>query len=396
MTEPVFTPDDLETAPTTAEARSTLYVLFARLGLSVTSWKPGAWPRTVSSAVAIIYSQLAKWVPITFKSGWVETATGPWLELAALYLRGYRKVKATFASGYVSVSNPTTKVYLGIEPGDFHVSSSTIGKTYTNADALDLGAGATVTGIAIVADTIGASSNAGPGAIDTVDSHAGCTCTNPLAVVGLDDEGDGSVRANSARRLSSLSSMGPTGAYETFAMFDRYGAPLKRPDGVVVSVNRVYVVSSSATNVASVVVASAAGPVTGTTGDPATDLGTVYLNLLRLAKPWGVTLALTSASTRSFTPAYTLVVDDTIGMTDGELKTACDVKLVEFCEGVKIGGYVLDGTRQIFAEGVRSAIKSANDKILSVTLDTFVPTILSGEVLTLGTTTLTAVNRITV
>jgi hypothetical protein len=365
-----YTFDQLISEMTVKEAREKIYTIAAKLGLAVTSWKAGAWFRTVFSAQAIIEAANSRYVSLIAKSGFWQLSEGPWLTLCAKYLTGVLRREPSFASGYVVLTNSGANDYTDTAAEDVTVANRLTGKTFKNSEVFTLAPYGTAT-VLFTAEQSGSGSSSAPGTITTlVTSMPGVTCTNPASLVGQDEEGDPSVQARCDRRAQSLSVAGARAAYLHFAMFDVDGMPLRRPDGGLVDVNRATVSDWSVVADVTVIVAGASGAVTGTWDDPTTDLGAIYLNIERHVVTFGVrTLTVNTTQDRALSFGYELIVDQTISRTDDELYTAVETALSQYLATVPIGGYKVGEDGFVFALGVRAAMKSVDAKILDVELD---------------------------
>ena len=280
--------DELTRALTVDEIKTAIYDVLAGYGVATTGWKPGAVVRTMIAGAAIVLAALSSLIALVARSGFLELSSGPWLTLVARYIYDTERSEGTFASGPVLASNSTGAVY-SLDPGDLILSNTTTGATYRNTAAVVIGSMASNVEVAVVADQLGSDGTAQVGEIDAlVTPLLGVTVTNAAAIVGTDEQSDTSLRSAAQERAGALSPDGPSDAYRYFAR------TAVRADGTAIGVTRIKV-TPNGTGGVDVLVATATGGVTGTQGNPATDLGAVFANVEANAVPLGVTLTVASA-----------------------------------------------------------------------------------------------------
>jgi hypothetical protein len=90
--------DELTTPLTTDQVKARIYATLASVGVSTTSWKPGAVVRTMIAACAIVMAALSELTANIARSGFLELAEDKWLALVAHHVYGVDKVYATFAA----------------------------------------------------------------------------------------------------------------------------------------------------------------------------------------------------------------------------------------------------------------------------------------------------------
>jgi hypothetical protein len=100
-----FSIDELITPLETEEIKTSVYSALATVGVTTTTWKPGAVVRTIIAIVAVILHALSVLVSNIARSGFLALASGTWLALKARYDYAVEKQEAEFASGTVLVSN---------------------------------------------------------------------------------------------------------------------------------------------------------------------------------------------------------------------------------------------------------------------------------------------------
>lgn len=344
---------DLTTPLTVDEIKTAIYDTIAARGVDTTAWKPGSVVRTMIAGVAIVLAAMSGLIALIAASGFLALSSGPWLTLVARYVYNTERITGTFASGFITIDNASGNVY-AIDVGDLVVTNTTTGATYRNTAVVNIASLQTGVIAAIQADEIGTASNAGAGAIDDlVTSYLGLSVTNDAALVGTDDETDESLRARAQEMTGALSPNGPKDAYSYFAK----GAV--RADGTAIGVTRVKATPDGTGNVA-VVVANASGPVSGTQGNPATDLGAVHLAMEENAVPLGITLSTASATALTVNVVGTLWAKETLSLTDAEIAAAVTPRLSALMAGMPIGGVVIapaDG--KVYVQAIEAEITDA-------------------------------------
>lgn len=353
--------DDLTTPLTVDEAKSSIYGVLAAIGVETTTWKAGAWPRTVITGVAIALVAFSELNAKIARQGFLELADADWLTLKARHDYNVERDEATFATGKVTLVNSSGGIY-NLDPDDLILSNPTTGKTYRNTQAIALGAMATLTDVPIQAEEAGAASSSAPNTITGfVTPLNGVTATNPAAVVGNDAQEDPELRTECLEKLGSLSPFGPWDAY-TFAAKNA-----KRADGTAIGVTRVRTKKDGFGNV-TIYVATATGAVSGTVGDTSTDLGAVDDAIQRNAAPLAVTANTVSATAKTIAVTYQVWIYNTAGLTDQQVKDAVAASLTAFMSNEPIGGDVLGvDPGKVFQSAIAAAIAAARQPADSLT-----------------------------
>jgi len=342
--------DELTTPLTVDEVRASIYEALASVGVSTTTWKPGAWPRTVITGCSIVLSAMSSLTATIARGGFLELAEGSWLDNKAHYDYAVDRRPATFAEGAVTLTNASGGVY-ALDPGDLIVFNADTKQTYRNTAAIALGALTTLADVPIRAVEAGAASSAAPNTITFLETVlAGVSVTNPLALVGMDAELDAELRTRCLEKLGSLSPMGPWDAY-TYAAKNATRAA----DGSNVGVTRVRTSRDGYGNVWAYV-ATATGGVTGVVGDPSTDLGAVDEAIQHDAAPLAVTAHTVSATSLPVPVSYTIWVYST-GATKAQIETAVAANLTLFFQDEPIGGNVIGADPgKVFRTALEAAI----------------------------------------
>ncbi len=344
---------ELTTPLTRLEIETAIYDALAALGVTTTSWKPGAVARTIVTGVAIVLSAFSGLQALIAESGFLELAEGDWLVLVAKFVYDVTKNTGTFAVGSVTLDNTGGGLH-AVAIGDLVVLNSTTGKTYRNTAAFILDPLETGEIVPVQAEEIGTDSNAAAGQIDTLQTVLlGVTVTNPTALVGTDPETDTELRERCLAKTGVLSPNGPSDAYRFLAL------SATKDDGTTVNVTRVTTTPDGEGNV-SVVVGSATGPVTGTIGDTSTDLGAADEAIQTQAVPLAVTATTTSAEALGIPISYSIWLKSTIGLTASEVTTLIESALATYVSGLPIGGLrKVPGGGFIFIDALEGVIAEA-------------------------------------
>lgn len=343
--------DDLTTPWTKDEVETSIYQALAAVGLSTTTWKPGAWARTVISGASICFSAFTTLNAKVARMGFLELAEGDWLKLKAKYDYDVEADDASFATGVVTLVNSEGGVY-NLDPDDLILLNTTTGKTYRNTAAISLGALSTLEDVPIQAEEAGSASSAAAGAIDDfVTPLNGVTVTNPVALVGTDEQEDPSIRTECSEKLGSLSPFGPWDAYTYAAKH-----ATRTSNGSNVGVTRVRSKPDGFGNVTTYV-ATATGAVTGDVDDPDTDLGAVNEAIQRAAAPLAVTANVESATPVTVAVTYQLWIYNSAGLTAAQVAAAVQTSLATFFASEPIGGDVLGvDPGKVFQSAIAAAI----------------------------------------
>jgi phage-related baseplate assembly protein len=115
------------------------------------------------------------------------------------------------------------------------------------------------------------------------------TVTNAAAFVGTDEETDVDLKVRCVAKLGSLS---PNGARDAYNFIARSAT---RADGSPIGITRVRTIPDGIGGV-DVYLATPSGGVTGTSGDPLTDLGAVAAAIWETTEPLAVEATVASAT----------------------------------------------------------------------------------------------------
>lgn len=342
--------DELTTPLNRDQVQESIYDALATLGVTTTTWKPGAVVRAIVTGVSIVVSSFSELQSLIARGGFLELAEGVWLTLLARHVYDVERDEGSFATGNVTLDNTGGGVFSG-DAGDLIVRNPTTGQTYRNTESFSIAAFETGVVVAIRAIEIGTIATSAPDTITAFETPLiGVTVTNPNAVVGSDPETDPALRARCAEKTGTLSPNGPKDAYSFVAK------STLRDDGSSIGVTRVRSVPDGVGGV-DVYLATATGGITGDEEDPDTDLGAIALAIRTQVEPLAITATVQSATTESIAVTYELWIRDSTGLTDTEIEDAIAERLTEFMAAQPIGGNILPGeTGRVYLSAIEAAI----------------------------------------
>jgi Baseplate J-like protein len=382
---------DLLTAVTADQAEATILAVCKTFGLPVTSWQSGGIARTIIKVMAKVYAAFTTLIVLAVGGGFLDYSAGGWLTLLAKNVYNVDRISAFFvaAKDGIQLTNAAGGQYL-IEPGDLTFSATLGGvkKTFKNTSGglLDIvgNPGAVLT-LDIQAEEVGAASSAAPGTILTLETVLlGVSVTNPIAVLGQDEELDPALRERCRDSLGALSPNGPKAAYRYIAKSAKF------PDGTSCGVTKVKIPTPPGDGSLVVYVAGDSGAITGNVGDLSTALGIVEDDIQNKVVPEGVgPVGVVSAANHAIAITYTVYVDQAAGLTTQAVKDLVQAALVAFFKALPINGIA----GYVRVNALIGAIENASPYILYATIaspgaDVVIAT---SEVPTLGAITATVV-----
>jgi uncharacterized phage protein gp47/JayE len=356
--------DDLTRPISREDFKKSIYDGLATVGVTTTTWKPGAVVRTLISIMAVMLAALSALVAKIARSGYLELSEGAWLTIVAYFGYGVKRIEPTFATGVVVLNNSGGGIY-NFDADDLVFFNPATRKQYRNTAAGSVGALETGVVVPVQAVEAGSASTAAPGTIVQMETPLlGVSVTNPLAVVGSDAEPDTDLRLRCKEKTAVAS---PNGPQEIYAFLARSA---RRADGSAIGINRVKPIPNGAGDI-DVYVATPTGGVIGNAEDPSTDLGAVNDSIQRWAAPLAVTVRLHSATKHPINVKYEVWAYDTIDIPDATLKARIAAKLLAFLPNQPIGGSVIPFQQgKIYADALRTAIGSAHPEIFHTVLTT--------------------------
>jgi hypothetical protein len=348
--------DDLLTPVTADEQLESFLATLEALGLPARSWRSGGVYRTILRVVAEQYSAFSFAAVEVVASNFLETASGGWLTRLAASTFGVTRNPATFATGFITLTNSGGGIY-SLATGQIRVECVTTGKSYTNQSPIALAALSTLTGVAVIAVEQGAESTAAPATVTRVVTVLpGVASSNPAAIVGQDAETDDSLRARCNASRAAGGVYGPRSIYAYAAR------TAKRLDGSPVDVTRVRVAADPLTGIVSVVVASASGSPTPT------DLQAVRDSVEAIARPDSVTATVAGAIATPVTATIIVWARRIDGVSAADLATRVQTALATMIASYPIGGIAKPTSTQgyLYADNIAGTSRSADNSIFDI------------------------------
>jgi hypothetical protein len=301
----MFPISSLLSAVLPASIRASVVTQLKALGVPADKWIAGGTYSTITTVLSGVFGGFSSTLTSAIGANFLTLAAGGWLVLKAFYDYGVTAQAATFGIGTATFTNTGGGVY-NYDPGEVVLVNPLSGNTFTNTEALSLGAGSvmtpTVVTIDIQAQKTGSLGGAPAGTITQLQTvMAGVTVTNAAAVLGLDADSDPLVVQKCLVSLAARSYKGPTGAY--YAAIYGYGNVLGATNPVTgqpVNINRIQVYRDPDTGDITVYLASPSGA-----ADPNDVIG-CQTAILAVAEPMGVTATAASCTVVDFTAAITV------------------------------------------------------------------------------------------
>ncbi len=369
--------EDLFTTSTRDEVLAELLDIGTTLELPTTSWRVGGVTRIILKIVSQKFSDLISVMVLIAKGGLLDYATKGWLTLLARSVYNVERRLSSAATGELTLTN-SSEVLVTYAAGEVHFGNAVTGRTYNNAEDINVAAGGTQT-LDIVADVPGAASSAGAGEITVmVSAISGVACSNAASVVGLDEETDPELRQTCREKLAALSPNGPQDAYAYFAK------RAVRADGSSIGVTRVQTYANSPSSYVRVYVATASGGVTGTVGDVSTDLGAVDYTIQTKVVPTGTTAEIFTAAAHPIIWPITVYLSRLNTRTPTEVKQAVLDLLTSYYPTTPIGGFDIGAGGRIFVAAIIGQVFRADENIVEVTIPAADEVLTENEVATSG------------
>jgi len=356
MPTPTITFENLIKPATQQEVQNSIYKVLGTLGLNTSSWKAGAVVRTITTAFSVFLSALSSLQALIARQGFLELSEEDWLSTVAFYVYGVTRIPATYATGFVTLTNSAGGVY-SFDPGDLVFANPVTNKTYRNTATVAIPALATVTNVPVQAVEVGADSTSTPETITKmVVTVTGVAVKNPESVVGQDEETDAALRQRCSAKLGALSPMGPHDAY-TSAVRNA-----TRPDGSSLGITRTRVDKDGFGNVF-VWMATPSGAV------PPADVAIATEAVYQNAEPLAVTAHVASAVPVTITVNYELWMYNTSGQTDAQVQELIKQRLTSWFQEQPIGGNVISlPPGKIYLDKIKAVIGDTLPEIFHVEL----------------------------
>jgi len=364
---------DLISTKTLEEWKRSIVNVAILVGLKTQNWAEGGYTRTLLALFAQLYKTAGDVVRLIAASGFLDTAEGAWLTLLARSVFNVTRIEATFANAAegITLTNGGGGLYT-FEPGDLIVAHSSTGKTYRNTSGgtLSPGIGQTLK-LDLEAEEAGTASNAGVGTITVlVSTFLGVTCSNSVALVGLDEEKDEALRQRCRDSLALLALGGIKRAYEFVAR------SATRLDGSAVGVTRVRVMPAPGDGTVDIFIASASGAVAGP------DVTIVQAEFDEKVTPYGFDATAISASNVALTAPCTIWIPSSLGLTTAEARQAVFDALEAYVQTLPIGGVIISpASGKVYWRAVLGIIEGSIPGMLKAVLDNEIDaSIADGEV----------------
>ena len=344
----------LLTPLTSDQVRANLVTLLVAQGIPADKWRAGGTYSVILTIVATLGAMFTSLFATAIGAGMLATAAGGWLSWVAYYMYGVTVGGATFASGLVTLVNSGGGIF-NYAAGALIFQNLVTGKTYTNVNAVALGASSTLTGVQIQATVAGSAGNANPGDVSILQTALqNVTVTNPAAIIGSDAPTPTQVIQLCLARLGTLSPGGNAGAY-------LYAAQTALNAGLPVNVNRVQVSLNEATGVVTVYCASPSGAAS------ADDVAAVDANVRAIAVPDGDTVVTISANVVTDNQAVTVFAKSTPGADPVTIKANASAALASYLSTYPVGGLTKGGsTKALWANAVDGVLEASDPAIFDV------------------------------
>jgi len=197
---------------------SSLIAILQTKGFAATDWEPGSVQRTILEALSAGLADLeALRLEIT-KGGYLELASGPWLDLVAENMYGLNRKPAGFCRQTVRLTAQAGFGPYTIQPGQLWASTPS-GLRFNNTQGGTLAQGGTLD-LEFKAESPGAAYNVAPGTITVFNTPLpGVNIGNlAIAAAGVDEETDDNLRLRCRLRWASLGTGATADAYRYWAL----------------------------------------------------------------------------------------------------------------------------------------------------------------------------------
>lgn len=359
----------LQTETTSDQYLSTILSSLAAQGFPTTAWQPGNAGRSLARADAESLADLRSVVAEIARGGYLDTATGDWLDLVAQGLFDLPRVAATFAVGNVTLTCSAAAGPYTIGPGALVVTDGTRRWRSTNTATLTLTTSGTLS-VQVRAETPGTSANiSGSLLLSSPLSPALAGVTVSAAVswitaAAVDAETDAALRARCRLRWSTLGRGANLSAYQ----YNTLAAG-------VAGITRVQVLSGPGNGEVTIYVAQASG--TATTGQVA-----AVQSALDVVKPVTDTAIVTAATAVVIAVTATVYVAAASDSTPN--RTLATDAISAYVNGLGLGSATVDTAR--IGASIYAAAGIQDVDLVAPAADV---SIAAGQVATVGAVTLT-------
>lgn len=350
---------DLISTKTIADWKQSIINTATLVGLKTENWSEGGYTRTLLALFTQLYKTGGDVVKALAASAFLDTATGGWLTLLANQVFDVDRIEATHAravDGITLVNNGGD--LFEFDPGDIVVAQAS-GKTYRNTSAgtLNAGFGQTLK-LDLEAEEAGSGSTANVGAISVlVTTFIGVTCSNEVALIGLDEETDPALRIRCRESIALRSIGGIKKAYDFIAK------TAKRSDGTAIGVTRVRTVPPPGDGTLAVYVAQASGALFPE------DVAIIQDAFDNTVSPYGINATAISAVNRPVTVPCTIWIPSAMGWTAAEAQQAVHDALRAYVNSLPIGGVIIaPDAGKIFWRAVLGVVERSIEGMLKAQL----------------------------
>lgn len=327
-------------------------------GVPARSWLKAGKTRTLMRIIATTLAAFSSVMAEFIRAGFLDTARGVWLTLAAKNIYKVDRIPATFAREKIQLKNTGGGSFTkGV--GEVVAVWEDGKKSYRNVEAFVLGPLETRE-VIFEAFEAGSASSAAAGAIRKLETvMTGVEITNLVALVGSEEENDPTLRQRCRDRLDTLSPFGPRGAY-AYAV-----RSAKRGDGTAVDVNRVAQSPSSDTGLKTIYVASPSGP------PVPTDIPFIVASIDELARPPDVKVSVLGATPILVARKFTAWARSTSGVGEAAVRVPAEKALIALLADYPIGGIrkTPASSAYLFTDHMKAAIDGAHPLVFDVDAD---------------------------
>lgn len=343
---------DLINPLTADEVKATAYSILETMEFPIASWAKGAVVRTIIAVVASTIAPFTDLQVAVTRSGFLDWAEDLWLDVVGEQVYSTPRVLATFATGFITLTNAGGGSYTKAAR-TFKVFNPATGKVYINTAGFTLNPMQTdLPPVPIEALEQGSASTSAAATITGQETPLlGVSVTNAAEVIGFDKESDPLYRERCRLQVGSVSPAGAAAAYEYIARTPELNG------GVVVT--RTRAITESTTGNVTLYVAGPSGAVTGP------DVAKIQDAIDKLAVPLCVDCTVVSAAALVLNVTATAYVYTTVAMTPSEVDTAVTEHFSEWVPTLKIGGDHdgLGGSGTVYLDRIRSEIHKAVDAV---------------------------------
>lgn len=326
------------------QIKATLYSTLQTMGFAVTNWRPGGIGRTLVALFAVVLAGFTVGMSKIARAGFLDWSEGVFLEVLAKQVYNVNKIHATFAGGFLTLTNSGGGIYPFLA-NRLTIKNAGTGKLYRNATDFTLGASTSIT-IPIQAVEIGTASNAATGEVTEFASPLiGVTATNADPITAIDEESDPALRERCRAKLGMLSPNGPKDAYNFVARTPEL------VNGHVITRTRVMDDADNGQFI--MYIAAPAGAV-----DPDT-VADVQAGVDQWATPQCVEPTVVSCTETTIDVTAIVYVFTSHNIEDAVVETTTTNSIDDYFEGFPIGGLrIPPAAGKVFLDGIATTIGS--------------------------------------